>query len=102
MGKKDSGSLTFMSGIILGAAVGAMISLITAPENGKKTRVRLAKKGKEALRELEKGAKEIGVKLEPTIKTVKNEVEEKVGEVKEGFKEGVHRSKNKKVKKRNK
>jgi gas vesicle protein len=38
-----SGALTFVAGMLLGAAVGASLALLTAPQSGRKTRKRLVR-----------------------------------------------------------
>src|SRR5690606_27038137 len=38
---EDSGAVTFIAGILLGAVVGASLALLTAPQSGKRTRRRL-------------------------------------------------------------
>lgn len=40
---EDSGALSFMAGILLGAVLGASLALLSAPQAGKKTRKRLAR-----------------------------------------------------------
>lgn len=39
----DSGALAFLSGIMLGAVLGASVALLAAPQSGRKTRKRLGR-----------------------------------------------------------
>lgn len=39
--ENESGILNFVSGLVLGAVIGAGIALLTAPDNGRSTRRRL-------------------------------------------------------------
>jgi gas vesicle protein len=38
---EDSGALSFLAGVLLGAVIGASMALLTAPQSGRKTRKRL-------------------------------------------------------------
>jgi gas vesicle protein len=38
---EESGALSFLSGLLLGAVLGASLALLTAPQSGRKTRKRL-------------------------------------------------------------
>lgn len=38
---EDSGALSFVAGMLLGAVMGASLALLTAPQSGRKTRKRL-------------------------------------------------------------
>lgn len=93
MAKDSKNSFLFMAGIILGAAVGATLGVLFAPEEGKVTRKKLEKKGRKALEDLEKTAKEAGQKLEPAIENVKEGMEGRVDEIKRGFSKGAKSAK---------
>ncbi len=91
--KKESGnSIAFLSGVILGATTGAVVSLLLAPESGKNTRKKIYKKGKLALNEIKEKSEEVGRSLEPQVRNVKKEVKERLGELQEGFSEGKGKS----------
>jgi gas vesicle protein len=38
---EDSGAISFVAGMLLGAVLGASLALLTAPQSGRKTRKRL-------------------------------------------------------------
>lgn len=40
---EESGAVTFVAGLLLGAVVGASLALLTAPQSGRKTRRRLVR-----------------------------------------------------------
>lgn len=40
---EESGALSFITGMLLGAAVGASLAFLTAPQSGRKTRRRLVR-----------------------------------------------------------
>lgn len=90
MSKGNTNSLTFLSGVVLGAVVGGAMGILFAPAAGTETREKLAKKGKKALKDIKKSAKEVGDKIEPAIENVKKEVTEKFKEVRGGFQKGVN------------
>ena len=87
--KNSRDSLAFVSGVVLGAAIGGILGVLFAPESGEDTRKKLAKKGKKALKDLKEEANEARKKLEPKIAAVKREVGKKVEDVKEGFISGM-------------
>ncbi len=39
--ERSSGGLSFLAGLVLGAAIGAGVALLTAPQSGKRTRRKL-------------------------------------------------------------
>jgi gas vesicle protein len=88
MAKDRKNSFLFISGIILGAAVGATLGVLFAPDEGKVTRRRLEKKGRKALKDLEKTAKKAGRKLEPAIENVKKGMEGRVDEIRREISKG--------------
>jgi gas vesicle protein len=89
MSRRDTGSLVFLSGIVLGAVVGGAMGVLFAPATGEETRKKIAKKGKKAWKDVKEEAAELGEKLEPTVAEVKEKIGEKISEIQEGFDKGV-------------
>jgi gas vesicle protein len=75
--KTKKSPFAFLSGIIVGGAVGAALSALFTPQSGKETRAQLKKKGEELVKkgksELEKINKE---KVQPMVKEMKEKVED--------------------------
>lgn len=86
---KKPSSLLFLSGVILGAAVGSAMGIIFAPASGEETRKKITKKGKKAWKEIELKAKEVGQKVEPALEGIKKELSSKAGQLQKGLKKGV-------------
>jgi gas vesicle protein len=41
--EEDTGTVSFVAGVLVGAVIGASVALLTAPQSGKRTRRRLLK-----------------------------------------------------------
>lgn len=71
---KAIGSFAFISGVVLGAAVGAAVAILYAPQSGEETRKDIMKKGKDFAdkkkAELEKVKQQ---KIDPFIEEAKEE-----------------------------
>jgi gas vesicle protein len=80
---KNSNVLGFIAGIVVGAAIGAGVSMLLAPRSGKETREQLKEKGEELLKKSEESFKDIKKeKVDPFIKNVQKELTEKFNEFK--------------------
>ncbi|MBU0976284.1 MAG: YtxH domain-containing protein [Patescibacteria group bacterium] len=93
MSTKEKGTLPFLSGVILGAAIGGAIGILFAPAEGKETRRKIGQKGKKAFNEMKGSALEAGRKIKPALEGIRKGVVEKVEDVKEGFEKGIKVSK---------
>ena len=83
MDNRDSGTIYFIAGLLLGGIVGAGVGLLVAPESGDKTMAKLKREGGKivkksltALDELEK------TQLEPALDKVTKQVKGKFEDVK--------------------
>lgn len=85
MENKDSGTIYFLAGLLMGGLVGAGIGILVAPESGDKTLVKLRKQGEKVVKKsldvmdeykprLEKAAKD----LKPAVERVAKEFEPSV------------------------
>jgi gas vesicle protein len=73
--KDRSTGLTFIAGIVVGAAVGALAGLLFAPDSGAETRKKISAKGKEIADEMHKkfdGLKETVSETLDELKKVAN------------------------------
>ncbi|MEI7579597.1 MAG: YtxH domain-containing protein [bacterium] len=73
----------FLSGILLGGAIGAAFAALFTPKTGKETRQEISVKGKELL---DKSQKSIGefkkTQVDPFVKKVEKDIKEKINEFK--------------------
>lgn len=81
MAKRESGSLDFLAGFIVGGAIGAIAGILLAPRSGEETRAQITERGIELRNELEKQA---GVVQE----SVPTFVEQQRGRVQEAIEKG--------------
>jgi len=83
--KNDSGSI--LAGLIIGAAVGWIAGVLTAPDSGSETRKKLNKRAKEYKEELEGYGEELAEKA----KHLKQEMAKKIKSGREKFNEQADR-----------
>jgi gas vesicle protein len=79
----------FISGLLFGAAAGAALGLLYAPQSGEKTRKQISVKIKEMEKELLKlrdQLKEKGLEMKEEVKARIKEVEERIEKLKEQYK----------------
>lgn len=69
--EKKKGRFSLITGIVVGGAVGSVISLLFAPDKGVQTRKKVSKKGKELYA---KGKTKAELFLEKYNKAVKDEI----------------------------
>lgn len=72
--KKKKSAFSLITGIIVGGAVGSVVSLLFAPDKGFQTRKKVSKKGKELYK---KGKTKAELFLEKYNKAIKENIEEK-------------------------
>jgi len=72
---RDGGLLNFVSGLILGAFIGAGVALLTAPESGRRTRRRLRRAAvdvrDDAASQLDELADEVKGRVDDAIKVAR-------------------------------
>lgn len=71
--KKKKGTCSLITGIVVGGAVGSVVSLLFAPDKGIQTRKKVSKKGKELYK---KGKTKAELFLEKYNKAVKDKIKE--------------------------
>lgn len=71
--------VNFIAGSILGAAIGAGIALLFAPQSGRQTRTLLHREGKKIMKEAGNAIHEIeSERITPQINRVRKEIDSKV------------------------
>jgi len=82
MESRDSGTIYFLAGLLLGGIVGAGVGLLVAPESGERTLSKLRKEGgklvKKSLDAMEDYEK---IKVEPIVDRVAKQIKSKVADV---------------------
>lgn len=77
-GDREREAVSFMSGLVLGAIIGAGVAMLTAPQPGRKTRRRLKKSAKRLKGDATDRFDELAGEL-------KDKVDEVVGQARERF-----------------
>ena len=91
--KKGSDSLTFLTGVFVGAVVGGVTALLVSEDSRREVKNRIEKDGKRFFTAAKKELKTINKKYGPQLKTVKDEAIEKLKEARGGFEKGFVKAK---------
>ena len=84
---RNSGTIDFLAGLLMGGIVGVAIGLVVAPESGEMTIARLRKEGKKLVKKsldvMDEFEKE---QVEPVVDKVTNQIKTKVTDMRAGVK----------------
>jgi len=86
MNNKDSSTIYFLAGLLLGGLVGAGVGLLVAPESGEQTRAKLKKQGEKVIKNSMKTWQEFEkTQLKPAIDKATEDIKDKVEDLKKDF-----------------
>lgn len=82
MESRDSGTVSFIAGLLLGGIIGAGVGMLVAPESGEKTIARIKREGSRMVRKSMNAIDDFEKdQIEPVVKKVTKEIKTKVADV---------------------
>ena len=82
MESRDSGTVSFIAGLLLGGIIGAGVGMLVAPESGERTIARIKREGSRIVRKSMNAIDDFEKdQIEPAVKKVTKEIKAKVADV---------------------
>jgi len=82
MESRDSGTVSFIAGLLLGGIIGAGVGMLVAPESGEKTIARIKREGTRIVRKSMNAIDDFEKdQIEPVVNKVTKEIKTRVADV---------------------